>query len=199
MLGSAAAAAVRRSLWHPARTLCTQRMWAARSLLPPSNASAAAFSALAPVPSAPRSVVEAAAAAAAADAAEASSAAGGLSDMVNRDDSLSHISGYDKHGFTVNGIHLRGSVLVFRNFSLLWHVPRVLDVCPRNLAVIHMVRPRPGACAWWRAPPLITMQSRRRRRRRLGAAPSLAGPPPPQLAPTRRAAAARHRRHDAEC
>ena len=64
---------------------------------------------------------------------------------VSASDSLSQIGGYDRHGFTVNGLHLRGSVLVFSRFSLLWHVPRggVLAVSPRVLAPVHMVRPRP--------------------------------------------------------
>ena len=69
--------------------------------------------------------------------------AGVASMLDHRDDAPSHISGYDRWGFTVNGVRLRGSVLVFRNFSLLWHVARVLDVCPRNLAIAHMVKPRP--------------------------------------------------------
>lgn len=49
-----------------------------------------------------------------------------------------------RYGFTVNNIHMRGSVLVFRNFSLLWNVQRIVDVTPRNIAIAHMISPRPG-------------------------------------------------------
>ena len=67
----------------------------------------------------------------------------GITTMLDKDDGLSHIGAHDKYGFAVNGIHMRGSVLVFKNFTLLWNVQRVLDVCPRNLAIAHMIRPRP--------------------------------------------------------
>jgi len=69
----------------------------------------------------------------------------GLTNMIDKDDSLSYVGAHDKYGFTVNGIHMRGSVIVFKNFTLLWNVARPLDICPRNLAVVHMIRPRPGA------------------------------------------------------
>ena len=57
-------------------------------------------------------------------------------------DVTSLIHGYDRHGFTVNGINMRGSVLVFGAFTLLWNVPRVIDITPRLAAPVHMVRPK---------------------------------------------------------
>jgi len=67
----------------------------------------------------------------------------GLSSILDRDDGLSHVSAHDKYGFTVNGILMRGSVLVFRHFTLLWNVQSALHVSPRSLAIAHMVKPRP--------------------------------------------------------
>jgi len=43
----------------------------------------------------------------------------------------------------VNNIHMRGSVLVFRNFTLLWNVQRAVDISPRNLAAVHIIKPHP--------------------------------------------------------
>lgn len=68
--------------------------------------------------------------------------AGGVSTMLNQYDQMSVIQAHDKYGFKVNGIHMRGSVLVFPNFTLLWNCTRVVDICPRNVAVVHMVRPK---------------------------------------------------------
>jgi uncharacterized protein len=67
----------------------------------------------------------------------------GLTNIVDRDDGLSFIRGHDRYGFDVNGIKMRGSVIVFPYFTLLWNVARVLDVSPRSLAVAHMIKPRP--------------------------------------------------------
>lgn len=69
----------------------------------------------------------------------------GLTNIFQADDSLSNIMGYDKYGFTVNKIHMRGSVIVFPHFTMLWNVQRVLDISPRNAAIVHMVKPKPGA------------------------------------------------------
>ena len=69
-----------------------------------------------------------------------------LANLVEQDDALSQVTAHDKYGFKVNGVHLRGSVLVFRNFSLLWNVQRSVDIAPRNAAVVHMVEPRVGVC-----------------------------------------------------
>ena len=37
---------------------------------------------------------------------------------------------------------MRGSVLVFGAYTLLWNVPRVVDISPRNAAPVHMLRPK---------------------------------------------------------
>ena len=66
-----------------------------------------------------------------------------LAPLSDRMDGLTSLVGWDAHGFNVNGVHMRGSVLVFDTFSLLWNVTRVLDVSPRTLAPVHMVNPRP--------------------------------------------------------
>jgi len=66
----------------------------------------------------------------------------GVSSMLAQQDRMSVIQAHDKYGFTVNGIHMRGSVLVFPNYTLLWSPTRLVDVCPRNTAVVHMVRPK---------------------------------------------------------
>lgn len=67
---------------------------------------------------------------------------GGVTSMLDKEDELSQVTATDSYGFTVTGIHMRGSVLVFPRFTLLWDVLRVQDVAPRNMAVLHMVRPR---------------------------------------------------------
>lgn len=67
----------------------------------------------------------------------------GLTNIIDKEDGISIVTTHDKYGFTVNNIHMRGSVIVFRNFTLLWNVTRVIDISPRNLAIAHMVRPRP--------------------------------------------------------
>jgi len=69
-----------------------------------------------------------------------------VANLVEQDDALSQITAHDKFGFKVNGVHLRGSVIVFRNFSLLWNVQKAVDISPRNAAVVHMLEPRVGAC-----------------------------------------------------
>jgi len=107
----------------------------------PACASTSAPPPAALTPSSPAAAAAAVAPAPAAAPAGLSSLVGGA---VSADGALSHIGGWDKHGFTVNGLHLRGSVLVFPRFSLLWHVPGgVATVSPRVLAAAHMVRPRP--------------------------------------------------------
>ena len=66
-----------------------------------------------------------------------------LSPMLDRMDGLAVIGGFDKYGFNVNGVRMRGSVLVFGNFALLWGVGSAVDVSPRSLAPLHMVHPKP--------------------------------------------------------
>ena len=66
-----------------------------------------------------------------------------LSPMLDRMDGLAVIGGFDKYGFNVSGVRMRGSVLVFGNFALLWGVGSAVDVSPRSLAPLHMVHPKP--------------------------------------------------------
>ena len=66
-----------------------------------------------------------------------------LSPLLDRMDGLAVIGGFDKFGFNVNGVRMRGSVLVFSNFALLWNVGGPVDVSPRALAPLHMVHPKP--------------------------------------------------------
>jgi uncharacterized protein len=66
-----------------------------------------------------------------------------LSPLLDRQDGLAVVGGFDKFGFNVNGVRLRGSVLVFGNFTLLWSVTDPVDVSPRSLSPLHMVHPKP--------------------------------------------------------
>jgi uncharacterized protein len=75
-------------------------------------------------------------------AAGAAPALGGLSNIIQSSGGLSHVQAHDRYGFKVNGIHMRGSVIVFDSFTLLWNVQRVAQIAPRNAAVVHMVRPK---------------------------------------------------------
>ena len=52
------------------------------------------------------------------------------------------VQAHDRYGVTVNGIRMRGSVIVFGSFALLWNVRSVAEVAPRNTAVVHAVRPK---------------------------------------------------------
>jgi uncharacterized protein len=65
-----------------------------------------------------------------------------LASLARPDDSPTHIVAHDKYGFNVNGIHMRGSILAFNNFTLLWNVQHVVAATPRSLAAVHMVRPK---------------------------------------------------------
>lgn len=66
-----------------------------------------------------------------------------MSPLLDRMDGRTQILGSDKWGFNVNGIYMRGSVLAFGNFSLLWNVTSVVDISPRSLSPVHMVLPKP--------------------------------------------------------
>ena len=66
-----------------------------------------------------------------------------MSPLLDRMDGVTVIGGFDSYGFNVNGVRMRGSVLAFGNFSLLWSAATPVDVCPRSLAPLHMVRPKP--------------------------------------------------------
>lgn len=67
---------------------------------------------------------------------------GSLANMIETDDTMSVIQAHDKYGFKINGIHMRGSVIVFKNYTLLWDVSRVEDIGPRQAAAVHMLRPK---------------------------------------------------------
>jgi hypothetical protein len=66
-----------------------------------------------------------------------------ITPMLDRMDGFTTIVGYDKWGFTVSNIHMRGSVLVFPTFTLLWDVARAVDITPRSISPVHMVSPKP--------------------------------------------------------
>lgn len=66
-----------------------------------------------------------------------------ISGMLERMDGTTNIISTDKYGFNVNGIFMRGSVIAFSNFTLLWNCLRVAEASPRNLAIVHSVRPKP--------------------------------------------------------
>jgi uncharacterized protein len=67
----------------------------------------------------------------------------GASALERGADGLQRVVSADRYGFNVSGVFMRGSVVVFRDFTLLWDCARVADASPRNLAVVHAVRPRP--------------------------------------------------------
>lgn len=67
---------------------------------------------------------------------------GGMTSLIEANDAWSTIQAHDKYGFKVNGIYMRGSVLVFKNYTLLWDVQRAADISPRNSAMVHMLRPK---------------------------------------------------------
>jgi NADH dehydrogenase [ubiquinone] 1 alpha subcomplex assembly factor 3 len=65
-----------------------------------------------------------------------------LAPLSDRLDGRTSLNGFDAAGFNVNGVHMRGSILAFPDFTLLWNVLRAVDVSPRALAPVHMIRPR---------------------------------------------------------
>lgn len=66
-----------------------------------------------------------------------------VTSLADRMDGLNTIKGFDKYGFNISGVHMRGSVICFNNLVLLWNVTRVEDISPRNLAPVHMIDPKP--------------------------------------------------------
>jgi len=58
-------------------------------------------------------------------------------------DGLTTIVGHDKYGFNISGVFMRGSVLVFPRYTLLWNVEKAVDVSPRSMAPFHMMNPKP--------------------------------------------------------
>lgn len=63
--------------------------------------------------------------------------------LSKQDDQPTNIVSYDKYGFNVNGIHMRGSILAFNNFTLLWNMQYNVAITPRSLAIVHMIHPKP--------------------------------------------------------
>eukprot|EP01138_Halocafeteria_seosinensis_P015258 gb/GECG01015573.1/.p1 GENE.gb/GECG01015573.1/~~gb/GECG01015573.1/.p1 ORF type:complete len:185 (+),score=13.02 gb/GECG01015573.1/:1-555(+) len=63
-----------------------------------------------------------------------------VSPTIGENDTVIH--GMDDFGYQVNGIYMRGSVLCFPNFTLLWDVGKVTEITPQNLSPILIVRPR---------------------------------------------------------
>lgn len=66
-----------------------------------------------------------------------------ISPQLDRMDGLTTIVGHDKYGFNVSGVFMRGSVLVFPRYTLLWNVAKAVDVSPRSMAPFHMMNPKP--------------------------------------------------------
>lgn len=54
------------------------------------------------------------------------------------------VVGYDDFGFNVGGVFMRGSVLCFPSFTLLWDAQSALDVTTESLAAVQLVKPRVG-------------------------------------------------------
>ena len=61
------------------------------------------------------------------------------------DSDKTSIQGYDRFGFNVNGIFMRGSVICFPTFTLLWDAQSIKDATPESLAPVYMVKPRISA------------------------------------------------------
>jgi uncharacterized protein len=66
--------------------------------------------------------------------------------FAKQDDRRTFILGSDRYGFNVNNIRMRGSVLCFPNFTLLWNVTSVRNISPRSIAPVHMIKPRVELC-----------------------------------------------------
>ena len=66
-----------------------------------------------------------------------------ISPLLDRMDGLTTIVGYDRWGFNVSNVHMRGSVLVLPTFTLLWDVRAAVDICPRSVAPLFMFTPKP--------------------------------------------------------
>jgi len=63
--------------------------------------------------------------------------------LSKQDDQPTNILSYDKYGFNINNIHMRGSILAFNNFTLLWNMQHIVNITPRSLAIVHMIHPKP--------------------------------------------------------
>ena len=73
-------------------------------------------------------------------------AASPVTAFARQDDRRTQILGSDRYGFNVNNIRMRGSVLCFPNFTLLWNVTSVRNISPRSIAPVHMIKPRVELC-----------------------------------------------------
>jgi NADH dehydrogenase [ubiquinone] 1 alpha subcomplex assembly factor 3 len=51
------------------------------------------------------------------------------------------IEGYDEFGFIVNQVEMRGSIMVFPNFSVLWNVSKMEDITVESLQLVHLMQP----------------------------------------------------------
>ncbi|CAE7922429.1 ndufaf3, partial [Symbiodinium sp. KB8] len=58
------------------------------------------------------------------------------------DASQTVVDGWDDYGYKVNGIYMRGSVLCFPSFTLLWDVQQIADVTHESLSPVLMFAPR---------------------------------------------------------
>jgi uncharacterized protein len=66
-----------------------------------------------------------------------------ISPLLDRMDGLTTIVGYDRWGFNISNVHMRGSVLVMPTFTLLWDVVSAVDIDPRSVAPLFMFDPKP--------------------------------------------------------
>jgi uncharacterized protein len=55
------------------------------------------------------------------------------------------VQAYDPGGFVINAVDMRGSVLVFPNFAVLWDVWDSRDITIESLAAIEIAKPTVGA------------------------------------------------------
>jgi uncharacterized protein len=62
-------------------------------------------------------------------------------DVLQTSGDMTVIRGYDQWGFDINGVNMRGSVLVFPSFTLLWDVQSVRDISVASLSPIHLLKP----------------------------------------------------------
>jgi NADH dehydrogenase [ubiquinone] 1 alpha subcomplex assembly factor 3 len=51
------------------------------------------------------------------------------------------IEGYDEYGFIVNQVEMRGSIMVFPQFSMLWNVSKMQDITVESLQLVHLMTP----------------------------------------------------------
>ena len=56
-------------------------------------------------------------------------------------DGKTEIEGYDEYGFIINQVEMRGSVIVFPKFSLLWNVTSMEEVTVESLALVPLMQP----------------------------------------------------------